>query len=106
MNVKTWKEIFTSEQIVWKRHALERMAEREITQADVLETIISGKCIEYYADGFPFPSALFSMDHNGRSIHVVAAIDEEAKWGYIITAYVQDIQHFMPDYLTRRSEGD
>ena len=64
MNIKIWKEIFTAGRIIWKRHALQRMAEREITQVEVLKTIESGRCIEYYAEDYPFPSALFSMNIN------------------------------------------
>ena len=106
MNIELWKEIFNSSRIIWKRHALQRMAERDISRSHVLETIISGKCIEYDAEDFPFPSALFSESFDNRPIHVVAAIDEKEKWGFVITAYEPDLQHFQSGYTKRKEKGD
>ena len=101
MDTKKWIDIFNSDRIIWKKHALQRMAERDISRVEVLETVVSGECIEYYVDDFPFPSALFSKIVNDRPIHVVAAIDEEQKWGFIITVYEPDLQHFQLGFMKR-----
>lgn len=45
--------------VEWERHALERMAERDIRRFDALEVLLSGELIENYPDDQPFPSALF-----------------------------------------------
>ena len=74
--------------------------------SEVISTIESGQCIEDYNDDHPFPSALLAMNINGRFVHVVISIDEKSGWGYIITAYVLDSQHFLLGYLKRRSKGE
>jgi len=100
----TWKRIISSGRFLWKRHTLQRIAEREIGQSDVLEVLESGKCIEYYGEDRPFPSGLFYKDISGRPLHVVAAVDMKGDLGFIITAYEPDTEHFMPDFQTRRAK--
>jgi hypothetical protein len=82
------------------------MAERGISLSEVISTNESGQCIEDYKDDHPFPSALIPLKINGRFVHVVIAIDEKNDWGYIITAYEPDSQHFLPGYLKRKSKGE
>ncbi|MBC8466100.1 DUF4258 domain-containing protein [bacterium] len=106
VNIVLWKTIFASERVIWKRHALQRMVERGITQSMVLETIESGHCIEDYEDDYPFPSALFARNFNSVTIHVVAAVDNVDKWGFIITVYKPDWQHFQPGFMKRKTEGE
>ena len=55
---------------------------------------------------YPFPSALLVLNRNGRVIHVVIAVDENGKWGYIITVYRPDSQHFLSGYTKRKSKGE
>ena len=88
--------------IEWQRHALERMAEREIRRSDALGILISGKLIEEYPDDEPFPSGLFLGWIGERPIHVVAAFDEETDRVYVITVYEPDLEHFGPDFRSRR----
>ena len=59
----------------WQRHALERMVERGITRAEVLEVLRGGECIEDYPGDRPLPSGLFLSWVRGRPLHVVAAFD-------------------------------
>lgn len=63
--------------VEWQRHALERMVERSIRRADVLEVVRSGEPIEIYPADRPFPSALFLGWIGTRPLHVVAAFDPE-----------------------------
>lgn len=88
--------------IEWQRHALERMAERDIRRFDALEVLISDDLIEDYADDEPFPSALFLGWIKTRPIHVVAAFDAESDQVFVITVYEPDLEHFEPDFKTRR----
>ncbi len=99
---KIWQKIFSSNRIVWQRHALKRMDERNISQLEAIETIQKGLCIEFYPGDYPLPSALFSANINNRWIHVVASIDVKNDWGYIITVYEPDLVHFKPGFLERK----
>lgn len=80
----------------WRLHALERMAERNITLADALAVLQHGERIEDYPEDNPYPSALFLGWMVEKPLHVLAALDQEHDWAYIITVYE-------PDYRTRRS---
>ena len=87
--------------IEWRRHALERMFERDISRSEVKVTLRDGEIIENYETDVPFESALFFYI-DSKPIHVVASLDESTKTIYIITAYVPSITHFNEDLKTRR----
>ena len=87
--------------IEWRRHALERMLERDISRAEVKMTLKNGEIIENYETDVPFESALFFYV-DSKPIHVVASLDEATNTIYIITAYVPSTTHFNTDLKTRR----
>ena len=87
--------------IEWRRHALERMLERDISRAEVKMTLQNGEVIENYETDVPFESALFFYV-DSKPIHVVASLDEATDTIYIITAYVPSTTHFNADLKTRR----
>ena len=87
--------------IEWRRHALERMLERDISRREVKITLQDGEIIENYETDVPFESALFFYI-DSKPIHVVASLDEATQTIYIITAYVPSIRHFYEDLKTRR----
>jgi hypothetical protein len=91
-----------SSRVEWQRHALERMMARDIRRSDALEVLLSGEPIEEYPDDQPFPSALFLGRAKTRPIHVVAAFDAESDHAFVITVYEPDLEHFEPDFRTRR----
>ncbi len=66
--------------------------------------MMNGEVIEEYGSDKPFPSCLIAQV-KGTPLHVVAAIDADAGVGYIITAYRPDLDHFEPDFKTRRSKS-
>ena len=88
--------------IDWRMHVLERLGEREIEQAEVVETLSSGLLIEDYPDDTPYSSALFLGFPGGHPLHVVAAFDETNDLVYIITAYEPSEDYFETDYRTRK----
>ena len=45
--------------IEWQRHSLERMLERNISRAAVIEVVLNGEIIEEYSQDKPFQSVLF-----------------------------------------------
>ncbi len=102
---KKLKAALSSKRFEWRKHTLQRLAEREIPQAAVLAVLSSGECIEDYPDDTPYPSALFLGWIMDNPLHVVAALDMEHNWAYIITVYEPDLEHFEPDYKTRRKSA-
>lgn len=76
--------------------------QRGISRSDVFAVLLSGEEIEDYPDDQPFPSALFLGWTETEPLHVVAAIDPASRWAYIITTYRPDLEHFEPDFKTRR----
>lgn len=96
------RRALTADRFEWRKHVLQRLAERGISQSTVLEILSSGECIEEYPDDKPYPSALFLGWVGDRPLHAVAALDTKNNWAYIITVYEPDLEHFEPDYKTRR----
>lgn len=89
------------ETIAITEHARIRLAERNITVADVMKCIASGEIIKQYEDDKPLPSCLVlgKLDSE-KYIHVVISHDEE--YLYLITAYHPDSKQWEPDYRTRK----
>ena len=75
-------------QLLYRIHAVRRMAERGIREEDVARVIAEGKEIEGYPDDHPYPSRLLLGWVEGRPIHVVAALAERAI--IVITVYEPD----------------
>ena len=92
--------------IEWQRHALERMMERGISRKIVKKILLSGEIIENYPDDKPYPSALFLGWFEEEPFHVVTAFDSLSEYCFVITAYRPDLEHFEPDYKTRRHHGN
>jgi hypothetical protein len=87
--------------VLWKKHALERMMERGISRARVKKAMFDGNIIENYPDDYPLPSFLI-CDINPEPLHVVASYDDSNKLLYIISVYTPDFNHFENDHITRR----
>lgn len=102
INRSQFKISVESSRIKWQRHALERMMERGISRKIVKKVLLSGEIIEEYPDDKPFPNALFLGWLEGMPLHVVAALDSQSSCCYVITAYKPNLEHFEPDYKTRR----
>lgn len=102
MNLIGLQTAIRSGRIEWRKHSLQRLAERGILQKEALEVLLSGELIENYPTDTPYPSALFLAFPAGRPLHVVAAYDESDQRVYIITAYQPALELFEADYKTRR----
>ena len=102
MNKEVLKTVIENGKIEWQRHALERMLERGISREIVKEVLLLGEIIEDYPDNKPCLSVLFLGWVKGEPFHVVAAFSSVSDYCFIITAYEPDLEHFKPDYKTRR----
>jgi len=89
--------------IIWRRHALERMLERGLSRAVVLNVALNGEVIEDYSADRLTPTALM-LGWDGKSpIHIVVSIETDADDEVaVITAYEPNLEVFKSDYRTRR----
>ncbi len=102
MDLDLMREAVRVRHVDWQRHVLERMAERQIRRSEVLQVILDGEAIEDYPETKPFPSVLLLGWSGARPLHAVVAYDSSGNRVYIITAYEPDLEHFEPDFRTRR----
>ena len=76
-----------SYQVIYQRHAVERMAQRGVSEEDVMHILLTGETIQVYADDMPFPSELMLGWSEQRPIHVVVATDTIGRRKIVITVY-------------------
>ncbi len=86
--------------LIYRVHAVRRMAERGISEEDVARVIADGKAIESYPQDQPYPSRLLLGWVEGRPIHVVAASAERAI--IVITVYEPDARQWESGFERRR----
>ena len=102
LDIEIMRRALRAAQIEWRKHVLQKLAERGLAQSAVLEVLLTGERIRDYADDKPFPSALFLGYVHGVPLHVVAACDEAREMVFIITAYEPSLEIFENDYRTKR----
>ena len=105
MDITGFRQAVSRGRFEWRRHVLERLAERFTPQADILEVIATGEQIEDYPTERPFPSALMFARASGRPLHIVVAYDLTNDRGYVITAYEPSLEDFEPDFRARRKKS-
>lgn len=88
--------------LVYRVHAVQRMAERGIREEDVARVVAKGKEIESYPDDQPYPSRLMLGWVESRPIHVVAATGEHEI--IVITMYEPDPAFWEPGFEKRRKQ--
>jgi hypothetical protein len=102
LNLAAFREAVADGNIEWRKHVLQKLAERAISQQDVRDVLMNGERIREYTDDKPFPSALFLSYVSGKPLHVVAACDETNRQAFVITAYEPSLDIFEADYRTKR----
>lgn len=76
--------------LVYRVHAVERMAERGISEDEVRKVLAEGKEIESHPGDFPYPSRLLLGWCGQRPIHVVAAENATDGETIVVTVYEPD----------------
>ena len=87
--------------LVFRAHAVQRMAQRRISVADVRHILSTGQVIEDYPNDIPYPSQLILGWIGSRPLHIVAADNASAQETIIITVYEPDPQKWSPDFRRR-----
>ena len=102
LNLDLLRDAVAHGRIQWRKHVLQKLAERGIQQDSVREVLLTGERIRDYRKDRPFPSALLLGYIGGKPLHVVAALDEINKQVFVITAYEPSLDIFESDYRTRK----
>ncbi len=89
-------------EVIYRRHALQRMIERSIPRAAVLAALAGGEVIREYPEDHPFASRLLLAWHDGEPLHVVAARDVAAAVEYVITVYRPDPAEWTADFRRKQ----
>lgn len=88
--------------LLFRRHALERMAQRSVTVEHVREILDAGEIVREYPDDSPLPSRLTSGWIGERPLHVVSAYDASAGTTIVITVYEPDPSRWDETFRRKR----
>jgi len=88
--------------LIFRLHALQRMAERNITRGDVESVLESGEVVESYPDDFPYPSKLLLGWQGVQPIHLVVAENSDDNELIVVTAYIPDLIRWEADFKRRK----
>ena len=75
LNLDKFREALRAGNVEWRKHVLQRLAERSISQAAILDMLLTGEKIRDYPEDKPFASALFLGYDGARPLHVVGSLD-------------------------------
>ena len=102
LDLEALRQAVRERRVEWRKHVLQKLAERGLAQSAVLDVLLTGERIRDYTEDRPFPSALFLGYMGGKPLHVLAACDETTGRAYIITAYEPSADVFEPDHRTKK----
>jgi hypothetical protein len=88
--------------LVYRVHAVQRMAQRNISVAEVRHVLATGRVIEDYPNDTPYPSYLMLGWVGTRPLHVVAADNATDQETIVITVYEPDPRQWTPDFARRK----
>jgi len=92
----------TSQPIIYRAHAIQRMFERRVSDEDVRQVLQSGEMIEDYSDEMPFPSRLMLGRRGDRPLHVVMAENTKEGGLTVITVYEPDSSQWKSGFKGRK----
>ena len=81
------------------------MHERKIFADEIKEALLNGEIIEKYEQNLPLPSYLvLGLTSNGKSLHIVVAIDKKIDMLWIITVYIPSLDRWEDGFRSRRKK--
>jgi len=88
--------------LVFRVHALKRMAERRVSESEVRHVLEKGEIIQDYPEDLPFPSRLVAGWHGDRPLHVVVAENPTEGTRIVVTVYEPDPEKWQPGFRERK----
>jgi Domain of unknown function (DUF4258) len=89
-------------QVIFSRHAVERLFQREIAPEAISDLLQSGEVIASYPEDKPYPSVLLLGFAQLQPVHAVVTRDPASGTCYLVTVYRPDPLLWGPDFKTRR----
>ena len=89
--------------VTYRVHAVRRMFERGISEAQVRQVLEGGEEITAYPDDKPYPSRLLLGWQGGRPLHVVAAYNTRDDEEIVITVYEPEAALWEDGFKRRRT---
>ena len=90
-------------QVIYQRHAVERMAQRGVSEEDVMQVLLTGETIQVYSGDTPFPSELILGWCNKRPLHIVVATDTTRRRKIIVTVYEPNPDQWDTNFRRKKS---
>jgi len=98
------KEFTSSRKIKWKKHALKRLFERNLSRSQIFEALLNCEIIEHHELQRPLPSVLVLGYYGQEPLHIMLAIADTDEILWIITVYKPSPEEWLDDYKTRRQK--
>jgi len=89
-------------QVIYQRHAVERMALRGVSEEDVMHVLLTGETIQVYPDDTPFPSELLLGWCGKRPLHIVVSTDTMLPKKIVITVYEPSPNQWKADFKRKK----
>lgn len=93
-----------SRKLIYKRHAIHRMAYRDIDESVTEHIFKSGEIIEKYSDDTPYPSYLILGFWESHPIHMVLADNPFNDETYVITVYKPNSSEWNSTFKKKRDK--
>ncbi|HIJ87983.1 MAG TPA: DUF4258 domain-containing protein [Desulfuromonadales bacterium] len=91
------------QKLIFRLHALSRMAQRGFEPGEIRNSLEHGRVVEEYPEDFPYPNFLMMLWLGQRPVHVVAANNDDDSETIIITVYEPDPLKWNSDFTRRTS---
>lgn len=59
LDLELLRQVVRERRVEWRKHVLQKLAERRLAQSAVLDVLMTGERIRDYTEDRPFPSAFF-----------------------------------------------
>ncbi len=89
-------------ELVFSRHAIQRMFERSISRDTVVSTVYAGECIDTYPEDRPYPSVLLLGWSEDQPIHLVLAQNAMTEQCIVVTVYIPTEEQWLSDFTKRK----
>jgi hypothetical protein len=89
-------------QVIYQRHAVERMAQRSVSEEDVMQMLLTGETIQVYHSDTPYPSELILGWCNKRPLHIVVATDTIGRRKIVVTVYEPNSDQWEADFRRKK----
>jgi uncharacterized protein DUF4258 len=89
-------------QVIYQRHAVERIALRGVSEEDVMHVLLTGETIQVYPDDTPFSSELLLGWCGKRPLHIVVATDTMHRRKIVITVYEPSPNQWEADFKRKK----